>query len=1152
MHSPRKTVRPCAVCLAALFAALPVRGQPDAGPDDDAGAAQDAGVPHDAGTAPDAGPPPPAGMDELWGSLVADVVVEVPPGIDRVTAEQLFGVRRGDRLDATAVRRGLRRLVLLAKMEDVRVWAEPLAEGPDSVRVTVQLVRANLLREIRFVGADDIPATSLRRGLALHEADAADPAALEAARMAVADALAQEGYPHARVQAEYRPLPETAQVALVFTVEKGLPQKTLAIRLQGDLRHPAYKLLDIADLGPGGLASRTRLEGAAERLLKWYRAQGHWGARVEPLRVPRSTRGEWVPLTLRIAAGPRWSTEFRGNRVFSSTELRGRLGLPPDRVLDGEVAAALGEQVRAYYRDAGYPHARVSVRAAPGLERGTRRVLFSIREGPYAEVRRVTLKGNPGLRRQQLVDEAVLAAEEELPSDNLIQRLDRHDVDAVLGSGDPEAAALPQGADARAPGVPEWPRTAVGRLVDRERVWDEKRFHKGARAMEDLYKSQGYLQPRVVGPQATYRDDGRQVDVTYTVQSGVQTRIRYLSFRGNAAVLSKDLLEVARQVKGAHRVDPGEPMDLFSVEEARLALEADYANRGYPFARVTDDVVYGKDRSQAGLVYVVDEGPRIRVRDVVVRGNRATRALLINNRLTLRPGALFTAHDVEETRRALLATGLFSSVTVALDPADTGESRTVLVDVRERNYGDGETRIGLSTEQGPRLYAGGSYRNLFGLGMATSGHVRVNWPYPTYFIGFFQNPEQLDKLIGRFDDAALPYPEPAARLGVPPPPTVPGPVMNVVRPALFTEAEALASLAYPRLPFVPLESGVRAEGIFVRANRLAFTLTKGGVIWTLDTKAPSFKYLRASASPSTSLQVSSMRCEVQLSGSAAADTTGRTCADDPLRLTARQDNGVLGLWTLRLPVVLDGRDNIFNPHAGYLVTGSADLVLGGGVLYGATPLSGNLAENQRPVRSTFARFAGAVNGYLPLTRRVTLAISGRVGSIIPIDDKNTPLEDSPLPLDDRARAEMRDFRSSVSNYVPLFERFYLGGSDSVRGFTPDGVLASDDPAGRLAQRPLTSQGGNGFWNVRTELRFPIVGPWEGGLFLDAGQLLLAWENFNPAEFSAGAGVGLRVNTPVGPLIIDIGFGFLDGPRGLGLQQGEIQRRFVLHPALGYF
>jgi outer membrane protein assembly factor BamA len=327
----------------------------------------------------------------------------------------------------------------------------------------------------------------------------------------------------------------------------------------------------------------------------------------------------------------------------------------------------------------------------------------------------------------------------------------------------------------------------------------------------------------------------------------------------------------------------------------------------------------------------------------------------------------------------------------------------------------------------------------------------------------------------------------------------------------------------------------------VRANRLAFTLTKAGVIWTLDAKAPPFKYLRASASPSASGQVTAMSCEVQLSGQAAADTTGRTCADDPFRLTARTDNGVLGLATLRLPITLDGRDNIFRPHAGYLVTATSDLVLGGGYLYasGTGPTTSASADST-PVRSTFVRFAAGVTGYLPLTRSITLALGGRAGTVVPLGPAG-------------GKDKKGNDTGIIQNYVPLFERFYLGGSDSVRGFTPDGVLPVERDSDPKAPRPLVSQGGNGFWNIRSELRFPLVGPLEGGVFVDAGQLLASWFNdVNLAPISLGVGAGIRVNTPVGPLVLDLGFAVLDGVRGLGVQQSELSRRFVIHPALGYF
>lgn len=1084
---------------------------------------------------------------EVWGSTVRSVDLDAPDEVDRTAALQLLGIRVGDRLEAMAVRRAVRRLVLLGHVEDVQVWAVPLADGEDSVTLMVRLVGARIIRDIRFETLRNVDVQAIRRGLGVSEGDAADDTMLEGASARLREALRQEGYPAAVASAVFKPLADKpGAVTLVFSVAQGAPLKTSEVRLEGQLTFSRPELMDVVapvfppwapSLGRGGLASASRLKAAADRLQKFYFSRGHYSARVEPQPIPQSTDGRWVPLTLRIRSGPRWVVAFRGNRAVASVDLRRALPLPPERPLDADVVAGLEEVVRQQYRNVGYLHVKVSLRAAPGTQPGTRRMLFSIQEGPFAEVRRVTVKGAAGtpFSREQLENEVVGAASEGITADvGILQRMDRWDVESILSSGDSERWAYPQADDTRvgrSHGYTEWPRTLFGRLADEERVYDASRWERGNRALEDVLKSRGFLQPRVQGPNTTFRLDGRQVDVQFLVNAGVQTRVRSLSFRGWEALEPAQLLDVAQTSADLKRLDLGKPLDLFAVEEARVALTELYARSGYPFARVTDEVAYDGSRKEADVVFVVEEGQRVTLGDIRMVGNEATRDLVLRDQFTVRSGQLFNADEVEATRRRLMQLGLFSSVTVELAPGEQGAVRTLVVAVRERDFRELDGSIGGGADTGPRAFLSFTHRNLLGLGVVNNVRGRINWPYPMYFTPLVA-PEQRDALTGRFDDDIAAALNTAYRLTPGNVPAPPGDTARVISPLLFTEAELAVTLGYPRIVLVPTNPGVRAEFILVRANRFAFTLTKAGLVFTGDLKAPPLKYLRASASPSAAVQLNALQCEVKGTG----NQTGSTCADDPTRLTRRLDNGVLALTTLRIPVTLDGRDSIFRPHAGYLVNGTADLVTGGGLLFG-------LGGDPRPVRSTFARLAGGVTGYLPLTRAFTLALGARAGAIVPLgpDVVSTPAGD-------------------LQHYVPLFERFYLGGSDSVRGFTPDGVLASDDPNAdpSVKPRPLVSQGGNTFWNVRSELRFPLAGPLEGGVFVDAGQLLVAspldWAQdpsvLNPAAFSAGVGAGVRLNTPVGPLVLDLGFGFLDGQRGIS--QDDLIRRFVFHPALGYF
>jgi outer membrane protein assembly factor BamA len=1055
----------------------------------------------------------------VWGARVAEIVMVLPQGLDQGTAEQLLGIRRGDPLDASAVRRGVKRLVLLAKADDVRVWAVPLPEGPDSVRLVVRLIPAEVIREVRFEGLADVAASDVRRDLTVNEGDVFDERTAEMVREGVVVALAQEGYPRAQVEVTSVPLGEDgSSVALVVTAKLGRPLKTSAIRFEGDTRFPPWQLRNRISLGTGGLASRSRMERTARELLAWYRSQGHWSARIEPQPIVPDEKARSAPLVFKITAGPRWVVAFRGNRVMPSWWLRQRLDLPPDRRLDGEAVVALEDKLVNAYREAGYYHARVRGRAAPGTERGTRRLLFLVHEGQFTTLKSVKLDGVKSMPRKQLEDEAVLAAAEDLPaSPTVAQRLDPADVDAILTSGDSELEHRPRRESPHVGRGAEWPRSVTG-LLDREQVYDDRRFTKGGRAVEDVYKSRGFLQARVQGPSPAWQLDGALVDVRYKVVEGVQTRIKSVSFRDNVSIPSSDLLRIARDaVVGSSRVDPGQPLDLFAVEEARLAILKHYADEGYPFADAQDAIQYEPGRKEAHLSFVVTEGERVRVKDVEIFGNDVTQRVVVSAQLALSRGQLYRKRDVDGSRRRILNTGLFSSVTIGLKENESGPERTALVQVRERKFGDAEVGIGASFEQGPRGFVGVSWRNLFGLGITTGLRGRINWPWPMYVLGLI-DPKLRDKILGRFDTISFPY--------------VPDGAMRIIRPAFFTEAEGVATLGYPKLFFMPLDTGLRAELVGQRANRRSFTMTKTGLIFTADLKAPPLRYLRASSSPSAGLQGTQLNCYLEKT---ALDSTGRTCEGDETR---RLDNGLFGLWTMRMPLTLDGRDNIFRPHAGYLFTSTADVVLGGGSLYALGKAEGSLK------RSTFVRLAAGLSVYLPFTKYLTLALALRGGTIVPLGPRADPANPRPGDL-----------------YIPLFERFYLGGSDSVRGFAPDAVLVSDDSGSNARDRPVVSQGGSSFWNTRSELRIPLTGPVEIGLFMDAGQLSREWIDFRGLDFSAfsmGLGAGLRVITPVGPLILDLGFGVKDGARDFD-DQGryrvapeEIPRRIVPHPALGYF
>ncbi len=100
--------------------------------------------------------------------------------------------------------------------------------------------------------------------------------------------------------------------------------------------------------------------------------------------------------------------------------------------------------------------------------------------------------------------------------------------------------------------------------------------------------------------------------------------------------------------------------------------------------------------------------------------------------------------------------------------------------------------------------------------------------------------------------------------------------------------------------------------------------------------------------------------------------------------------------------------------------------------------------------------------------------------------------------------------------IPIQERFFAGGENSVRSFR-ESQLGPKDASGE----PL---GGEGFISASLEWRHELGGAFQAATFFDAGLVEAQAENlFNFDNVRTGVGVGLRYLLPIGPLRIDAAF-----------------------------
>lgn len=183
----------------------------------------------------------------------------------------------------------------------------------------------------------------------------------------------------------------------------------------------------------------------------------------------------------------------------------------------------------------------------------------------------------------------------------------------------------------------------------------------------------------------------------------------------------------------------------------------------------------------------------------------------------------------------------------------------------------------------------------------------------------------------------------------------------------------------------------------------------------------------------------------------------------------------LGLTFLR-----DSRDSILFTRRGNRTTLSTELAgLGGSVDY--------------------LKFEGRTAQFIPTfeTLEQTLSILGRLGTAVPYGQ---------------------------SNDIPFYDRFYLGGPETLRGFEyrDVGPRDKDDPT-----EPV---GGNTYGMLSLEYGFRLAEPFGLVVFYDMGFVNENDFDLKMSDYASNWGVGARIMLMGSPLKLDLGFPLQD-PKG---------------------
>ena len=655
--------------------------------------------------------------------------------------------------------------------------------------------------------------------------------------------------------------------------------------------------------------------------------------------------------------------------------------------------------------------------------------------------------------------------------------------------------------------------------VFQERAVDDDLLETGKRNLQEYFQSQGFYDVSVDYMVQPVHDD--QETVEYAISRGMRYKLVKVTVLGNRYFDTPSIRErMFMQPAGFLILRHGRYSEAFQRRDEQ-SIASLYQSNGFRDAKVTSEV--NKDEhgqpGSIGVTMHINEGTQWVVDDLTIQGATQFKPAELPS-LASSTGQPFSEVNIANDRETVLTfyyTRGFPKVAFkaswrTVEPGHVN----VVYDIVEgdREYVRDVLTSGLTTTRQSLVDRAITLK----AGDPLSPTAQTNIQKSLYDLGVFANVDTAIEnpdgdtdhkyLLYHFDEAnrytfTIGFGLQLAQFGVPN-------STSLAAPGGTTGVSPEGSVTVSRMNFLGLGHTVSLQGVYssiqkrisltylqprlfgVEGQNLTYTLLYDD---TLDVR--TFAARREEAS-------------VQLSKKFSKSFTGLFQAayriDNvsdiviPVLLVSQFLQSVR-LGTLSANLIQDRRDNPANPHHGMYNTASFTL-------------SAKYFGSQR----SFGRMLLRNATYYPLGKNWVLARQTQFGVILPFDP--------PAGID-------------AEESVPLPERFYAGGADSLRAFPfnqagPRDIGAPLVPGGPSSEPTGFPLGGNALFINNIELRFPFLGQnIQGVLFHDMGnvysslgEISFRFRQNNPQDFNYmvhDVGFGLRYRTPVGPVRVDLAY-----------------------------
>lgn len=370
---------------------------------------------------------------------------------------------------------------------------------------------------------------------------------------------------------------------------------------------------------------------------------------------------------------------FEGNKKVEKATLESVVESKERGALSQAVIAADVERIRDVYKRSGRGTAKVSSRLVD-LPSGRSDVIFTIDEGDKTGIRAINFVGN------SVYSESTLRG--------------------LMSSSEMNFLSFIKTSD----------------------VYDPDRISADLDVVRRYYLKNGYADFRVVNADARYVEAGEETGwvITVTVEEGQQYTVGAVAVDPRIPGVDREALD------GQIRAQVGDVYNAEDVEKSLVGVTNEVNRQGFPFAQVRPTGQRDRATHQVSLGFVVEDGPRVYVERINIRGNTRTRDYVIRRELDLTEGDAYNRVLVDRAERRLNGLGFFKKVRFSNEPGSAPDRVVVNIDVEDQPTGSFSVAGGYSTQDGIIGEVSVSESNFLGRGQ----YVRVAAQGGQYAKGF--------------------------------------------------------------------------------------------------------------------------------------------------------------------------------------------------------------------------------------------------------------------------------------------------------------------------------------------------------------------------------------------------------------------------------